>query len=123
MNLNIVNTNNLVPTEFYLGQNYPNPFSNYTSIKFCIAYKTKVKLEILDADGNIIKTLLDEIKEAGTYELKIDASVFLSFSRKKTADEQEVNEETFLYRLKATPIGGQAGSYECEKRMRLLKLI
>ncbi len=110
MILIIVNSNNLVPTKFYLGQNYPNPFSDNTSIKFCIAYKTQVIVEILEVDGNLITTLLDEIKEAGTYELKIDASAILSTSR-KTSDKQEVNEEIYLYRLKAMPVGGQAGSY------------
>ncbi|MHB8337410.1 MAG: hypothetical protein ACYC49_03090 [Ignavibacteriaceae bacterium] len=122
MNSSIINTNNLAPTKFYLGQNFPNPFSNNTSIKFCIAYKTKVKLEIFDADGNIIKTLLDEIKEAGTYGLKIDASVLLSYEReKKAADKEGVKEEIYLYKLKAAPIGGQAGGYECEKEMTFLK--
>ena len=36
----------LTPSEFYLSQNYPNPFSDKTTIKFCVAYKGKVKLEI-----------------------------------------------------------------------------
>ena len=61
--------NDLVPSEFYLSQNYPNPFSEKTTIKFCVAYKTKVKLEVFNSDGEIIKTLLDEEKEAGTYEV------------------------------------------------------
>src|SRR3972149_10372956 len=63
-------TNHLVPTEFYLCQNYPNPFNEKTIIKFCVAYKTKVKLEVFNSEGKMIKTLLDEEKEAGTYEVK-----------------------------------------------------
>ena len=120
MNLTNINSNNLVPKEFYLGQNYPNPFSDNTSIKFCIAYKTQVIVEILDVDGNLITTLLDEIKEAGTYELKIDASAILSTSR-KTSDKQEVDEEIYLYRLKAKPVGGQAGSFTETKKLLLIK--
>jgi len=64
----VINNNNLTPTEFYLSQNYPNPFSERTTIKFCIAYKTKVKLEVFNAEGEMIKVLVDEEKEPGTYE-------------------------------------------------------
>lgn len=49
--------NDLVPTEFFLGQNFPNPFSDKTKIKYCVAYKTKVKLTVLDSEGEIIKNL------------------------------------------------------------------
>jgi len=61
---------NLVPTEFYLSQNYPIPFSEKTTIKFCVAYKTKVKLEVFNYEGNVIKILIDEEKEVGTYEIE-----------------------------------------------------
>jgi hypothetical protein len=47
--------NDLVPSEFYLSQNYPNPFSGKTIIEFCVAYKTKVKLEVFNSEGKIIK--------------------------------------------------------------------
>jgi hypothetical protein len=63
----------LVPSEFYLSQNYPNPFCKKTAIKFCVAYKTKVTLEIFDSEGKMIKKLLDEEKEAGTYEVSWNA--------------------------------------------------
>ena len=62
--------NDLVPSEFYLSQNYPNPFREKTTIKFCVAYKTKVKLEVFNSEGKLIKKLLDEEKEAGTYEIE-----------------------------------------------------
>jgi len=68
------NNSNLTPTEFYLSQNYPNPFGDTTTIKFCVAYKTKVKLEVFNSDGEIIKTLLDEEKEAGTYEVEFNGT-------------------------------------------------
>jgi hypothetical protein len=65
--------NDLVPSEFYLSQNYPNPFRDTTTIKFCVAYRTKVKLEVFNSEGEMIKTLLDEEKEAGTYGIEFDA--------------------------------------------------
>ena len=63
----------LIPKEFYLGQNYPNPFDEKTAIKFCVAYKGKVKLEVFNPEGEMIKTLLDEEKEAGTYGVEFSA--------------------------------------------------
>ena len=66
--------NDLVPSEFYLSQNYPNPFSERTTIKFCVAYRTKVKLEVFNSKGEMIKVLMDEEKEAGTYGAEFNAS-------------------------------------------------
>ena len=57
----------IVPTEFQLSQNYPNPFKGKTTIKYCVPGKMKIRLEIFDFNGNKVKTLVDELKEAGTY--------------------------------------------------------
>ena len=100
----VINNNHLTPTEFYLSQNYPNPFSERTTIKFCVAYKTKVKLEVFNADGEIVKTLLDEEKEAGTYEVEFyPASSIHHLASGK-----------YIYRL-------EAGDYRCEKQMEKIK--
>jgi phosphodiesterase/alkaline phosphatase D-like protein len=63
----------LVPTEFYLSRNFPNPFKERTIIKYCLPEKIKVMLEILDYEKRKIKTLVDEIKEAGTYQVELHA--------------------------------------------------
>ena len=68
----------LVPPEFYLSQNYPNPFSERTTLKFCVAYKTKVKLEVFNAEGDLIEILADEDKEAGTYGVEFSANDYHS---------------------------------------------
>jgi len=65
--------NDLVPSEFYLSQNYPNPFSEKTIIKYCVAFRAKVNLEVFDQEGEMIKVLVDEVKEAGTYEIEFSA--------------------------------------------------
>jgi hypothetical protein len=63
----------IVPTEFQLSQNYPNPFKERTTIKYCVPDKMKIRLEVFDSDGNKINTLVDEIKEAGTYKVEFSA--------------------------------------------------
>ena len=63
----------ILPTEFELAQNYPNPFKERTVIKYCVPDKMKIKLEVFDDKGNKVKTLVDEIKEAGTYKIEFRA--------------------------------------------------
>jgi hypothetical protein len=65
----------LAPTEFYLGQNYPNPFREETFIKYCIAYRTKVLLKVYDSDGKEVEKLVEEDQNPGTYEVNFNASV------------------------------------------------
>ncbi len=62
--------NDLEPSEFYLSQNYPNPFREKTIIKYCVAYKTRVKLTVYNSEGKEIKKLVDEEKNPGTYEVE-----------------------------------------------------
>ena len=63
----------LVPTEFYLSQNYPNPFREKTTIKYCVPDKTLIKLIVLDSDMIIIKELENDVKDAGTYQVEFTA--------------------------------------------------
>ncbi len=63
----------MVPSEFYLCQNYPNPFRGKTTIKFCVACRSRVKLDVCSCESKMITRLLDEEKEAGTYEVEFDA--------------------------------------------------
>ena len=102
--------NNLTPSEFYLSQNYPNPFSEKTIIKYCLAYKTKVRLEVFNPEGKMIEILIDEEKEAGTYEVE--------FSREAGSasggDAHILPSGTYFYRL-------EAGEYRGEKKMVLKK--
>jgi len=64
----------LVPSEFYLSQNYPNPFKKKTTIKYCVPDKTLIKLTVLDSDMSIVEELENEVKEAGTYEVEFDGN-------------------------------------------------
>lgn len=63
-----------VPKEFTLAQNYPNPFNPTTSIKYSIPKSSLVKLVIYDLLGREVKTLVNETKTVGNYEVTFDAS-------------------------------------------------
>ena len=77
----MLNNNSLmdevIPLEFFLSQNYPNPFKEKTVIKYCVAYKTRVQITVYDSEGKEIEKLVDEEKSPGTYEVEfsvVDAS-------------------------------------------------
>ena len=90
----------LIPTEFQLSQNYPEPFKEHTTIKYCLPEKTIVKLEVFDSKKRKVKTLVNEIKEAGTYKIELD--------------RKELKEGVYFYQLRA-------GFFVETKKMLLLK--
>lgn len=71
-------TNNQIPIVFSLSQNYPNPFNPVTNIKFAIPSSGLVKLVIFDVLGREVKTLVNEVRNAGNYVVDFDASSLAS---------------------------------------------
>jgi hypothetical protein len=63
-----------VPVEYGLDQNYPNPFNPATKIGFRIAEAGPVKLQVFDLLGREVSVLVNEQKDAGSYEVTFDAS-------------------------------------------------
>ena len=63
-----------VPVEYALYQNYPNPFNPSTIIKFSVPEQTDVKINVYNTLGELVKTLINEQKDAGYYEVQFDAS-------------------------------------------------
>ncbi len=96
--------NNLIPAEYYLSQNYPNPFSGKTTIKYSLPAETRVKLMVYNSKGEMIMKLVDEIKSAGTYEIEFELQ----------STGTSLTETTFFYHL-------EAGSYSSLKKMTLMK--
>jgi hypothetical protein len=63
----------LVPSEFQLFQNYPNPFNPETAIRFALPNAETVTLEIYNAVGQLIRTLVeDETLAAGIHTRRWD---------------------------------------------------
>jgi hypothetical protein len=71
---NMINVKIDVPLNYELSQNYPNPFNPTTTIKFTIQNEGYVRLNIFNILGEKVKTLLNEIKTAGTYTINFDAN-------------------------------------------------
>ena len=59
---------NAKPTEYALGQNFPNPFNPSTTISFDIVDTNPVTLMVYNANGQLVTTLLNNVsKDAGRY--------------------------------------------------------
>ena len=59
---------------FKLGQNYPNPFNPVTNLEFGISNLGFVSLIVYDVLGNEVRTLINENKPVGNYEIEFDGS-------------------------------------------------
>ena len=49
--------------------NYPNPFNPETKIDYTIPKSGKVKLEVFNIQGSLIKVLVDKTQNAGNYQV------------------------------------------------------
>lgn len=88
------------PSEFSLGQNYPNPFNPLTTISYTIPKRSYVTIKVYDILSNKVKTLVNETKHPGSYEVEFDGSGLSS--------------GTFIYTM-------TTGSYHTAKKLLLLK--
>ena len=63
----------MVPSSFILEQNYPNPFNPSTSISFSVAQAEKLSLRVFNVLGQVMATLVDDVKQPGVYRVTFDA--------------------------------------------------
>ena len=64
---------NNLPSSYSLYQNYPNPFNPSTKIKYSIPLEGNVKLIVYDILGKEVKSLVNEYKKAGSYEIQFNS--------------------------------------------------
>lgn len=69
----IVQNSTILPENFKLYNNYPNPFNPSTTIKFDLNNSSFVKLEIFDAAGRNIQELFEGELSAGQYQYVFNA--------------------------------------------------
>jgi hypothetical protein len=61
------------PDNYQLSQNYPNPFNPTTNIRFAIPKSSLVTMKVYDALGREVAVLVNEFKNAGTYQVDFNA--------------------------------------------------
>jgi len=70
----IAQRNDLVPSEYRLAQNFPNPFNPKTDIQFSLPRSSRTTVKIYDVLGRELETLLNENLNAGRYTISFDGS-------------------------------------------------
>jgi hypothetical protein len=78
-----------LPTQFSLEQNFPNPFNPTTKIQFTIANRRLTIVKVYDVLGRDVATLVNEVKDPGTYTVDFDGSHLSSgvyFNRLQAGD-------------------------------------
>jgi hypothetical protein len=56
----------------------PNPFNSATRITFDLPQRARVKLDVFDLQGRLVRTLADDMQSAGMHELRFDGSALSS---------------------------------------------
>lgn len=70
--------NDILPSQYTLFQNFPNPFNPYTTISYQLPEGSNVTLKIFNALGEEMVILVDEYKPRGKYEAEFNAANFPS---------------------------------------------
>jgi len=95
----------VTPEQVELGDAYPNPFNPATTIEFAVPTNGHATITVLNTQGQVVNTLVNEFVSAGTY--------------RTTWDGMNVNGDLaagglYFYRL-------QVGGHEVTKKMTFLK--
>jgi len=98
---------NNIPVEFSLSQNYPNPFNPSTTITYNIPERSNVRLSIFNTLGQKISDIVDETKNAGSYEHSFNAS--------------QLSSGIYFYRIEATSTQNHGRTFVETKKMVLMR--
>jgi hypothetical protein len=79
----------IVPREFLLDQNFPNPFNPTTMINYSVPKTSFVTIKVYDVLGRDVTTLVNDNKPAGNYSIEFNAIKLVSgiyFYRMRAGD-------------------------------------
>jgi hypothetical protein len=93
--------------DFRLDQNYPNPFNPITTISYSIPVRSEVSLKVYDILGKEVSILVNEEKNAGTYNIRFNAGSLAS--------------GVYLYRLETSTNNNVSRTFTQTKKLILLK--
>ncbi len=83
----------VVPKEFKIDQNFPNPFNPSTTIQFAVPSQSEVKLTLFDIMGREVAMLVDDEYSAGEYKVLFEAT--------------ELSSGTYFYRISTKSSTGE----------------
>lgn len=89
-----------LPKEFFLSQNFPNPFNPQTTICFGLPEAGPAELALYNTAGQKVATILDDYRQAGYYE--------------ETWNATKLSSGMYFFKL-------EAGDFKAVKKMVLVK--
>lgn len=95
-----VREDNMVPGQFILYTNYPNPFNSSTNIRYFLPKSCLVSLKIYDISGREVSVLISRVMPPGNHTVHFDA--------------KELKSGTYFYQM-------QADGLKMTKKLVLLK--
>jgi hypothetical protein len=93
------------PMKYQLYQNYPNPFNPTCAIQFDLPANGPVQLKVFNTLGQLVATLVDEIRPVGAYRIIWDG---------RSSSGANVASGVYVYQL-------QAGNFVDAKKMVLIR--
>jgi hypothetical protein len=94
-----------VPADYFLGNNYPNPFNPSTTIRFGLPEQSGVTLSVFNILGQKVFELTEKSLSAGIHSYNFNAS--------------QLSSGIYVYRIHAAGAGGR--NFVDSKKMMLLK--
>lgn len=94
-----------VPNQYYLSNNYPNPFNPSTTIRFGLPVQSEVTLSIFNILGQKVLEVSEKSLSAGVHSYNFDAS--------------QLSSGIYIYSIHAAGINGK--NFTSSKKMMLLK--
>ncbi len=95
----------IIPDEFIVHQNFPNPFNPETEIRFALTKDSHVVINVYNTLGQQLDTLIDEQYAAGFHSVRWDG---------KDKNGNPVSSGVYLYQIKA-------GDFSQVRKMSLIR--
>ena len=103
--LGIKNNLNVMPSNYFLDQNFPNPFNPITTLRYELPEDSFVEVTVYDMLGNVVNNLINTNQSSGFKSIQWNAT---------NNQGQPVSAGVYLYKI-------QAGDFVDTKKMILLK--
>jgi hypothetical protein len=94
------------PIEYRLDNNYPNPFNPATTLRYTLPDESSVSLRVYNILGEVVSSLVNEVQNAGYYEINFNAAGYAT--------------GVYIYTLQAKSTDGRK-KYNSVKKMMLIK--
>ncbi len=107
----------IIAEEYHLYQNYPNPFNPSTTIEYKLKSRSRVRLDIYNSNGELVKTVINKEQETGFYSITINAEDLTALG----GNAGGLSSGVYIYRINVVDSEKNIPVYIQSRKMILLK--